>query len=84
MLTGVGAAYINDPIYGLPTNKAEEFLADGLGARYEMEIDRMIVVSMGTGTSLVQCDGDSIEHIGWYRYWRWYVERSFTFAFADG
>ena len=64
MLTGVGAAYINDPIYGLPTNKAEEFLADGLGARYEMEIDRMIVVSMGTGTSLVQCDGDSIEHIG--------------------
>ena len=64
MLTGVGAAYINEPIYGLPTNKAEEFLADGLGARYETEIDRMIVVSMGTGTSLVQCDGDRIEHIG--------------------
>ena len=64
MLTGVGAAYINEPIYGLPTNKADEFLADGLGARYETEIDRMIVVSMGTGTSLVQCDGDRIEHIG--------------------
>ena len=35
MLTGVGSAYINEPVYGLPTDKAEEFLADGLGARYE-------------------------------------------------
>lgn len=64
MITGVGAAYIDTPIYGLPTEKAEEFIADGLGARYETELDRMIVVSMGTGTSLVQCDGDDIRHIG--------------------
>ena len=35
MLTGVGSAYIDSPIYGLRT-----------------------------GTSLVQCDGDHIEHIG--------------------
>lgn len=64
MITGVGSAYIDAPIYGLPTEKAEEFLADGLGARYETDLDRMIVVSMGTGTSLVQCDGDDIRHIG--------------------
>ena len=64
MITGVGAAYIDTPIYGLPTDKAEEFLADGLGARYETDLDRMLVVSMGTGTSLVQCDGDDIRHIG--------------------
>lgn len=64
MLTGVGSAYIDTPIYGLPTGKAEEFLADGLGARYETGLNRMIVVSMGTGTSLVQCDGPRIEHIG--------------------
>ena len=64
MLTGVGAAYINTPLYGLPTNKAEEFIADGLGARYETDLERMIVVSMGTGTSLVRCDGDNIKHIG--------------------
>lgn len=64
MITGVGAAYIDTPIYGLPTEKAEEFIADGLGARYETELDRMIVVSMGTGTSLVQCEGDNIRHIG--------------------
>jgi type II pantothenate kinase len=64
MITGVGAAYIDSSIYGLPTQKAEEFIADGLGARYETDLDRMLVVSMGTGTSLVQCDGDDIRHIG--------------------
>ena len=64
MLTGVGAAYIDEPIYGLPTSKSQEFVADGLGARYESKLDRMIVVSMGTGTSLVKCDGDEIKHIG--------------------
>lgn len=64
MLTGVGAAYIDEHIYGLPTSKSEEFIADGLGAKYESKIDRMIVVSMGTGTSLVKCDGENIKHIG--------------------
>lgn len=64
MLTGVGAAYIGKPVYGLPTSKADEFVADGLGARHESGKDRIIVVSMGTGTSLVKCDGDKIEHIG--------------------
>ena len=64
MLTGVGAAYISKPVYGLPTSKAGEFIADGLGARHESGKDTIIVVSMGTGTSLVRCDGDNIEHIG--------------------
>lgn len=64
MITGVGAAYIDSPIYGRPTQKADEFIADGLGARYETGLDQMIVVSMGTGTSLVQCKGDDIRHIG--------------------
>ena len=64
MLTGVGAAYIDEHIYGLPTSKSEEFIADGLGAKYESKLDRMIVVSMGTGTSLVKCDGENIKHLG--------------------
>lgn len=64
MLTGVGSAYINENIYGLPTSKSDEFVADGLGAHYESNIDRMIVVSMGTGTSLVEYDNGEIRHIG--------------------
>ena len=64
MLTGVGAAYIDQPIYGLPTSKSQEFIADGLGARFESKLDHTIVVSMGTGTSFVKCDGDDMHHIG--------------------
>ncbi len=64
MLTGVGSAYINKPVYGLPTGHAEEFIADGMGARFESKLKRMMVVSMGTGTSIVRCDGDDIRHIG--------------------
>ena len=64
MLTGVGSAYVKGPVYGLPTQKVEEFVADGLGARYESKLDHTIVVSMGTGTSFVLCDGDDMRHIG--------------------
>ncbi len=64
MLTGVGAGYIKDNIYGLPTAIADEFQADGLGAKYEVDLERMIVVSMGTGTSLVMCDGKNISRLG--------------------
>ena len=39
MLTGVGSAYIDKPVYGLPTEKADEFLADGLGAQFESNLD---------------------------------------------
>ena len=39
-------------------------MADGLGAQFESKLQRMIVVSMGTGTSLVLCDGSEVRHIG--------------------
>lgn len=64
MLTGVGAAYVDSSVYGLPTAKAEEFICNGLGARFETDLEDMIVVSMGTGTSLIQCKGNDIRHIG--------------------
>ena len=64
MLTGVGSAYINQPLYGLPTAKTDEFLANGLGAQYLTQLDKQIVVSMGTGTSFVKVAGPLIEHIG--------------------
>lgn len=64
MLTGVGASRVTTPIYGLPTTHIDEFLADGLGARFDSQLDQLIVVSMGTGTTLVRVDGDSVSHIG--------------------
>ena len=40
MLTGVGAAYIDEHIYGFAHPKSEEFIVDGLGAKYESKLDR--------------------------------------------
>lgn len=64
MLTGVGSAFVNSPLYGLPTAKADEFLSNALGARYGIHIPHLIVVSMGTGTSFVRVDGERMAHIG--------------------
>ena len=64
MLTGVGSAYVHQDIYGLPTSHVDEFLANGLGAHYGLDLDKLIVVSMGTGTSFVKVCKESIEHIG--------------------
>ena len=64
MLTGVGSAYVKNDVYGVPTTKTDEFVADALGARYESHIDHAIVVSMGTGTSFVMCNGSDMSHIG--------------------
>lgn len=64
LLTGVGSAFINQPLYGLPTAKTDEFLANGLGAQYLTHLQKLIVVSMGTGTSFVKVDGEEIKHIG--------------------
>ncbi len=64
ILTGVGSAYIDQPLYGLPTAKTDEFLANGLGAQYNTGLDSLLVVSMGTGTSFVKVQGSTVEHIG--------------------
>lgn len=64
MLTGVGSAYIDQPLYSLPTAKTDEFLSNGLGAQYLTQLNKLIVVSMGTGTSFVKLEGNKIEHIG--------------------
>ena len=42
MLTGVGAAYISKPVYGLPTSKAGEFVADYPACIYDMRSETNI------------------------------------------
>lgn len=64
MLTGVGARSMTAQIHDCPTSFVDEFKANGLGARFDSGMDHIIVVSMGTGTSLVRVDGDDISHIG--------------------
>ena len=53
LMTGVGASFINKPIYSLSCKKVNEFKSVGLGGLYLSGLDEAIVVSMGTGTALI-------------------------------
>ena len=63
-LTGVGASFIDEPIYGIKTVKMDEFLAIGHGALLLSGLKEAIVVSMGTGTAFVRAGIDGTTHIG--------------------
>lgn len=62
-MTGVGASYINDPIYSLECKKVDEFSSIGRGGLYLSGLDEAIVVSLGTGTALIHAkrNGDTVE-----------------------
>ncbi len=64
-ITGAGSSYIDQSIYGLPTERVEEFDATGRGGLYMSGLDEAIVVSMGTGTAVVYAKkGERCEHLG--------------------
>lgn len=64
VLTGVGASFFADDIYGVDTYKVDEFLAMGCGGLHLAGLDEAYVVSMGTGTAFVRATRDKITHIG--------------------
>lgn len=56
MMTGVGSSALSHGIYDLPLTPVSEFRSNGLGGLYLSGLSRAIVVSMGTGTSLVYAE----------------------------
>ncbi|NLW03042.1 MAG: type II pantothenate kinase [Clostridiaceae bacterium] len=64
MVTGVGSSYLTEPLLGVPTAKADEFLAIGMGGLFLSGLERALVVSMGTGTAFVMADHDNAVHLG--------------------
>jgi len=65
MVTGVGSSFIVDSIYGLECNHIPEFTCVGKGGLFISELERAIVVSMGTGTALVYAqDGKEEQYLG--------------------
>ncbi|MCL2189641.1 MAG: pantothenate kinase [Defluviitaleaceae bacterium] len=63
-LTGVGAPYLSQGMYDIPTRRVEEFLAIGLGGLRMADLDNALIISAGTGTALVRAEGKQITHIG--------------------
>ena len=64
VLTGVGASYVSDRVYEIPTYRVEEFKAIGLGGLMLANLEQALVVSMGTGTAFVRATKDRVVHIG--------------------
>lgn len=63
-ITGVGSAFVEGSIYGLPTVRINEFHANARGGLYLSRLDRAIIVSMGTGTAYVYADRSGSEYLG--------------------
>lgn len=64
ILTGVGASFITEDIYGIPTFKAAEFEAIGRGGLKLAGLKSALVVSMGTGTAFIRAEDGKAEHLG--------------------
>lgn len=56
MITGVGSTFIKNPIYGLTCEHVKEFECVGLGGLYLSHLNKAVIVSMGTGTSITYGD----------------------------
>ncbi len=63
-VTGVGSSYLSGNVYGIPTERVEEFSAVGMGGLWLSGLDQAIVISMGTGTAFVHAKKDSYTHLG--------------------
>lgn len=57
MMTGVGRTFIQGDLLNIKTEKVDEMQAVGAGGLYLSDRDEAIVVSMGTGTSIVRANG---------------------------
>lgn len=64
MITGVGSSFINSRIFGIPTGRVDEFMAIGMGGLFLSNLNKAIIVSMGTGTALVKAENNSAVHLG--------------------
>ena len=60
-LYGAFGKFLHDN--GISLNEIKQVMLTGVG-QFESKQDRMLVVSMGTGTSIVKVEGNDIKHIG--------------------
>ena len=65
VMTGVGASHVKSNLYGIDCVRVPEFNCIGKGGIYLSGLDRALVVSMGTGTAIVNAGKDTdTEYLG--------------------
>lgn len=63
-ITGAGASKITDNLFGIKTNKIDEMIAIGAGGKYLSKKDQIIISNIGTGTAIIEVNGNNITHLG--------------------
>ncbi|MFP4660904.1 MAG: type II pantothenate kinase [Halanaerobiales bacterium] len=63
-ITGVGSSFMDMNLFGIETIKVNEFESIGFGGTYLSDLEKAIVVSMGTGTAIVKVDNGKVKHLG--------------------
>ncbi len=63
-MTGVGASFIDEDILGIPTLHVTEFESQGRGGLFLGGLERGIVCSIGTGSTIVLAGPDGFAHMG--------------------
>lgn len=64
IITGAGALMINNEIFGIVTHKIDEITAIGIGGMFLSKRENVIIVNIGTGTSIIEAGKDKITHLG--------------------
>jgi type II pantothenate kinase len=63
-ITGAGSSKISGNLFGIRTDKIDEMSAIGIGGKYLSKKDQIIISNIGTGTAIIQVNGDIITHLG--------------------
>lgn len=64
VFTGIGTDKINKDEYKYSIVVVEEFDAIGTAGKYLSKKDNVFVVSIGTGTAIIEVNGNEIKHLG--------------------
>lgn len=62
--TGVGSGHIRDSLLGITVKKIDEFDSIGTAGAYLSGLNETMVISMGTGTAIVNVQNGVIQHWG--------------------
>jgi len=63
MATGVGSSHLKSDLFDRKTTIVNEFDSVGIGGLYLAQVPEAVVVSMGTGTSMVEARNSGVQHI---------------------
>ena len=64
MMTGVGASFIDEDLLGIPTYHVTEFESQGRGGLFLGGLERGVVCSIGTGSTIVLAGPEGYTHMG--------------------